>query len=132
MRSPLVAPRRFPAHPLAMDRGGSSFELDGQLCLRFCCYCSSARKQQIMHCPSILKDPVTNLPNPMKKFSLLVPTLLLLGVPLFAQSAPPVSVPFQARLATQATGADVNGSVSVTFRVYSSISGRINAVAFVA
>jgi hypothetical protein len=31
--------------------------------------------------------------------------------------------PFQARLATQATGADVNGTVSVTFRVYSSLSG---------
>ena len=33
--------------------------------------------------------------------------------------------PFQARLATQATGADVNGTVSVTFRVYSSLSGGI-------
>ena len=40
-----------------------------------------------------------------------------------AQSTPPATLPFQARLTLQSTGVDVNAFLQVTFRVYTTATG---------
>src|SRR5262245_7767533 len=54
---------------------------------------------------------------------ILASTLLAFGAPLFAQSTPPATLPFQARLTLQGSGADVNGFLGMSFRVYATPVG---------